>query len=81
MDYDFHEIIDENNCVINEPEEIIIGNNVWIGCRCLILKGVEIKDGSVVGANSTVTRQLEKENSVYAGNPVKCIKENIKWIG
>jgi acetyltransferase-like isoleucine patch superfamily enzyme len=78
MDTDFHKIINDGQ-MINEPKEIIIGNHVWIGCRCLILKGTNIKDGSIIGANTVVANELKKENSIYAGNPVRCLRENILW--
>ncbi|MDR2496244.1 MAG: hypothetical protein LBD21_03875 [Tannerellaceae bacterium] len=80
MDTDLHKILNENSEIINEPKEISVGKNVWIGCRCLILKGSEIKDGNIVGANSTIAGKLENENSIYIGNPIKCIKQNITWL-
>jgi acetyltransferase-like isoleucine patch superfamily enzyme len=40
--------LDENNNIINEPEEIIIGNHVWIGCRYLVLKRATINDGIIL---------------------------------
>lgn len=44
MDTDFHPCINEQNQIINPPKPIVIGNHVWIGCRCIILKGVGIPD-------------------------------------
>jgi acetyltransferase-like isoleucine patch superfamily enzyme len=79
MDTDFHNIRNDNNQIINNANDIIIGNDVWICCRSLILKGAMIKDGSVIGANTTVSKKLENMNSIYVGNPPKCIKQNIKW--
>ena len=32
MDTDFHRIY-QNDMLLNEPEDVKIGNNVWIGCR------------------------------------------------
>lgn len=39
-------------------EEIIIGKNVWIGARAIILPGVHIGDFSVVAAGSVVTQDV-----------------------
>ena len=39
MDTDFHKLKDEFGNIINKPRPIIIGDRIWIGCRCLILKG------------------------------------------
>lgn len=56
-------------------EEIVIGDDVWIGMNCMILKGVHIGDGAVIGAGSVVTKDIPAW-SIYAGNPARFIKEN-----
>jgi len=45
-------------------EEIIIGNGVWVGANCTILKGVHIGDNSVVAAGSTVRKDIPA-NTIY----------------
>lgn len=52
---------------------ICIGNNVWIGGRCAILKGVRIGDNVVVGANTVVTKDLIS-NCVVVGAVGKIVK-------
>lgn len=84
MDTDLHPIIDELNNVINMDEEIIIGKKTWIGCRCLILKGSVIKEGSIIAAGTTVSKSMNKEGQgrkqcLFAGNPPRAVKENVKW--
>ena len=79
MDTDFHDIIDKNGKIINEPKQIIIGDKVWIGCRNTILKGANIKSSTVVGANSLISREINDDNCIVAGNPIKVIKEDISW--
>lgn len=79
MDTDFHKIIDSSEQICNQASPVKIGNNVWIGCRCLILKGSEIPKGAIIGANSTITKKLLNEDSLFIGNPATLIKENIKW--
>jgi len=80
MDTDFHKVKDKAENILNPSAPIIIGNKVWIGCRCLILKGAIIPDNSVIGANSFVGKRLEKENAVYSGQPARILKEEITWI-
>ena len=78
MDTDFHKIY-INEKVLNENSSITIGKNCWIGCRTIVLKGAEIPCGSVIGAGSLVCKKLDKENSIYGGNPVRLLKESIRW--
>lgn len=53
---------------------IVIGNDVWIGGRAVILRGVTIGDGAVVGAGAVVTRDVEPY-TVVAGVPARPIKK------
>lgn len=77
---DGHSLIDPiSKIAINEPEDVIIGNNVWITSRCTILKGSHIPDNSVVGACSLVNKKFTEPNVVIAGVPAKVIRENICW--
>jgi acetyltransferase-like isoleucine patch superfamily enzyme len=80
MDTDFHKILDKSNKIINEDKEITIGNKVWIGCRCTILKGASIKDNIVIGANSFISGIFNGSNQIIAGNPPKILKNDIDWI-
>lgn len=50
-----------------------IGNNVWLGAKVTVLKGVAIGEGTIVGANSVVTKDLPAF-SVCGGIPAKVIK-------
>lgn len=74
MDSDSHIIEGMVNC-----KDIVIEDNVWIGIRCTILKGVHIGKGSVIAANSLVIKDIP-ENCLAGGVPAKVIKENIKWV-
>ncbi len=55
---------------------IKIGNNVWLGARVIVLKGVSIGDGAVVAAGAVVTRDLPP-NSICGGVPAKVIKARV----
>lgn len=52
---------------------VIIGNNVWIGMRSIILKGVHIGDNSIIAAGSVVITDVPS-NQLFGGNPAKFIK-------
>lgn len=52
---------------------ITIGNDVWIGSHAVILKGSNIGDGTVIGANSLVKRDTGKYG-IWVGSPVKLMR-------
>lgn len=76
-------IIDSNGHVLmsknrtkgrDEPKEIVIGDNVWIGLNSIILKDTVIGDNSVVAAGSVVKGKFPS-NVLIQGNPAKVISE------
>jgi acetyltransferase-like isoleucine patch superfamily enzyme len=59
-----------------QPEtarEIVIERDVWIGRGAAILPGVRIGQGAVVGANSTVTKDVDTL-TIVAGSPARAIR-------
>lgn len=52
---------------------ILLGRNVWLGARCVVLKGVHIGDGAVIGAGSVVTRSVPP-GETWAGVPARPVR-------
>lgn len=52
----------------------IVGNNVWLGRNAAVMSGVTVGDGSVIGVNSVVTRDIPP-NSFAAGAPARAIRK------
>lgn len=77
-DSDFHRLIKENKKQI-KSKEVIIGDHVWVGVNSIILKGVELKDGCVIAANTTVSKNVS--NKILAGNrqEMVALNKNIAW--
>ena len=71
MDSDLHPI-NESSPIVNKP--VYIEDDVWIGCRSIILKGVTIGHGAVIAAGSVVTKNIPPR-TVYGGSPAKLIAE------
>lgn len=57
-----------------EYAPVIIGNDVWIGVRAVILDGVHIGDGAVIAAGAVVTKDVEPFTLV-GGVPARVIGE------
>lgn len=53
---------------------IIIEDDVLIGTRCIILKGVRIGARSIIGSGSIVTKDIPSD-CIAAGNPCKIISK------
>lgn len=79
MDTDFHTIKTLEGEKINPPKEINIGNNVWIGMRATIMKGVTIENNNIIGTNSLVNKSIAGSFQIIAGNPAKVIKKDVDW--
>jgi acetyltransferase-like isoleucine patch superfamily enzyme len=60
---------------LRTEKDIIIGNNVWIGDKVTIREGVTIADFSIIGANSVVTKDVEKFE-IVGGVPAQHIRYN-----
>ena len=56
---------------------ITVGNDCWIGRGTAVLKGVNLHDGAVVGANSVVTKDIQT-NVIAFGSPAKGFRERKK---
>lgn len=63
---------EQKGTILNAP--IKIGNDVWIGRRVAIFKGVTIGDRAVIGANAVVTRDIPSD-VVAVGNPTRVVKK------
>ena len=81
MDTDFHKIYNKDGQLLNEDQNIIIGKNVWIGCKVLILKGSVIQDFNIIAANTVITRSdsIGGNRQIIGGNPLKVLKEEVTW--
>lgn len=74
MDSDFHDLSPEGRHRLPAvPAKVVIEDNVFIGSRVIVLKGVTIGKDSVIGAGSVVVRSIPP-GVIAGGNPAKVIR-------
>ncbi len=76
IDNDSHPPVRDRDARREDPASapVVIGDNVWIGMRSLITKGVTIGDNAIVAAHSVVTRDVPA-NTLVGGNPARIIRQ------
>ena len=79
MDTDEHPLYNKEGERINPDRPIVVGNHVWIGCKCVLLKGTKVPDNTVVAAGTLLKSPFEGENIVIGGNPPSILKQDIRW--
>ena len=57
----------------SDARETVIGNDVWIGIRATVMRGVTIGDGAVVAAGAVVTRDVPPY-AIVGGVPARIIR-------
>jgi acetyltransferase-like isoleucine patch superfamily enzyme/glycosyltransferase involved in cell wall biosynthesis len=74
IDTDAHPLSPEDR-IANLPATTVpieIGDDVFIGARAIILKGVTIGNGAVIGAGAVVVQDVP-ERAIVVGNPAKVV--------
>lgn len=80
MDSDLHKICDNNANCINPDKEIVIGDHVWIGFGCNILKGVVIANDTIIASNSVISnKKMLMPNAIYSSG-AKILKNRVEWL-
>ena len=51
---------------------VLIGRNVWIGTRAIVLGGASIGEGAIIGAGALVTGEVPPY-AIVAGNPSRIV--------
>lgn len=74
LDNDFHRLEPARRQELPPSRPIVLGRNVWLGARVIVLPGVTIGDDTVVAAGSVVTRDLPP-GVLAAGVPARVLRD------
>ena len=70
---------DMDNERINPDKPIVVGSHVWIGCKCILLKGAEVPNDTVLAAGTLLKSAFAGDNQVIGGNPPSILKREVHW--
>ncbi|MCP9888837.1 hypothetical protein KBY96_12970 [Cyanobium sp. ATX 6A2] len=79
---DGHAIIDiASGKAINIPQDVVIGDRVWLCEDIKILKGVLIPSDTIIASGSVIARPFGPEDScsVIGGCPGRVLKRGVRW--
>jgi acetyltransferase-like isoleucine patch superfamily enzyme len=79
IDQDYHPLYSADGRHLNPSAAIRFGDHVWIGSRALVLKGVDLPDGTVVAASAVVTKSVIGSHQVIGGSPARVIRSGVTW--
>ncbi|MGN0854429.1 MAG: acyltransferase [Kiritimatiellia bacterium] len=60
-----------------EARSVVIEDDVFVGARAIILKGVRLGRGVIVGAGAVVSKSVP-EHCIVAGNPAKVVRRVVE---
>jgi len=60
----------------SETKTVTIENDVWLGLNAVVLPGITVGKGSIIGANSVVTKNVEPY-SIIGGVPAHLIRKRV----
>lgn len=66
--------ISKEDLDFQEYDHIVVGNDVWIGTKAIIMDGVNVGNGAIVAAGAVVTKDVPAY-SIVAGVPARVIKQ------
>ena len=66
---------------VDTPNNLIIGDHVWIGRGVTLLKKAKIGNDCIIGTQAVVTKEIPENNVMIAGNPAVIKRRNVYWVG
>lgn len=79
FDSDHHPIIDSDGKQVNLPRPVEIEDHVWLGLKCILLRGSRIGTGAIIAAGSVVGGKI-KAGTMASGNPARSYNK-VNWKG
>jgi acetyltransferase-like isoleucine patch superfamily enzyme len=78
-DADWHFFLAPGGTKKKDTSPVEIGDHVWIGARCTVLKGSRVGSGAVIGAHSVVTGHVPPK-SVFRNAYAQQVRTDVEWV-
>ena len=76
---DSHSVLDMEGRRINESQDIVLGDHVWVGTKAFLSKGAKVAPHSIIGACALVTKAFDEPHCSLAGVPAKIVRREVDW--
>lgn len=63
--------------IVNNCRPVQLGEDVWLGAKSTIMKGVSLANNTIVPYGSIITKSNDRENCIFGGSPNRILKENV----
>ncbi|WP_396595199.1 acyltransferase [Brevundimonas sp. R86498] len=63
---------------LNPPGSVRIGAHVWLGLRCMVMKGSRIGPGAVIAAGAVVSGEVP-DHVIAGGVPARVLRTDVEW--
>jgi len=70
----YDKLNDTSTSIYTEYENILIGNDVWVGANVFIKDGVQVGDGAILAAGSVILKDVP-DYAIVGGVPAKIIRK------
>ena len=70
--------LSDDEKLTKNDQDVVIGDDVWMGSGVTILKGVRVADHCVIAAGAVVTKDVKPEYSVWGGVPARCLGSRLE---
>jgi acetyltransferase-like isoleucine patch superfamily enzyme len=74
-DHDHNLKLDRQNEEKFICDQIIIGNNVWVGAGAIIIKGIHIGNNSIIAAGAVVLKDVPEDSIYYSKEKIVKMKK------
>jgi len=71
-------LILSHDYINREHVNTVLGNNIFVGAKAIVLPGVSVADNVIIAAGAVVNKSVTQSNVILAGNPAKIVAQDVR---